>query len=114
MLRDYEVLIVERTGRGYYSERLKSYVHSTIRKWIHIEGVRSHEQAVSLAKRQGRRVVGVRKFDATRTFLNIEQLPINQEPPIDAVEMDEVVSFKQQKKIDNRWKDKAKVFGVDN
>lgn len=108
MLKNYEVLVVEDTGKGYYySERLNRYVAATIRKWIHIEGARSHEQAVALAQRSGRRVVGVRKFDETRVFTQIEHLQLNQ-APMSAVQMDELIAVKQQKKIDNRWKDKVK------
>ncbi len=114
MLRDYEVLVVVSGGKEYYSERLKRYVMGTTRKWIHIEGVRSHDQAVALAQKQGRRVMGVRKFDPLNSLVNIEKLQLNQKPLANAIEMDELIVTKQQKKIDNRWKDKAKVFGLDS
>ena len=114
MLRDYEVLVSDATGGSYYSERLKQYVIGTTRKWIHIENVRSHDQAVTLARKQGRKVLGVRKFDPTRSLINIEKLELKQKP-MTAVQMDELIVNKQQKKIDNRWKDKVKVFGdLDN
>ena len=114
MLRDYEVLVSEATGGSYYSERLKQYVIGATRKWIHIENVRSHDQAVALAKRHGRKVLGVRKFDLTRGLINIEKLELRQKP-MTAIQMDELIVNKQQKKIDNRWKDKVKVFGdLDN
>jgi hypothetical protein len=114
MLRDYEVLVSVTTNDGYYSERLKRYVTKSIRKWIHIENVRHQDQAVALASKQGRRVLGVRKFDITRSTQAIENLELNQ-APMTAIQMDEmIVNIKQQKKLDNRWKDKEKAFGIDN
>src|SRR3990167_102199 len=108
MLKDFEVLVSTVNGRSYYSQRLKRYVIATTKKWIHIENVRSHDQAAALAKKPGRRVIAVRKFDPTRSVTNIEKL---ETEPMTAIEMDELIMMKQRKKIDNRWKDKAKVFG---
>lgn len=99
--------MVESVGRGYYSERLNKFIRPSIKKWIHIENVRSQEQAVSLAQKSGKRVVGVRKFDETRVFTKIEDIQL-QQAPMSTIQMDELISVKQQKKIDNRWKDKEK------
>lgn len=108
MLKDYEVLVVEHTGRDYYSPRLKRYVPETERKWVLIEDCSSAHQAIAKASKTGRTPKGVRKFDPYRKVGEIEHLPLLNAPmSVNAVQIDELVMQKQQKKLDNKWKDKV-------